>query len=106
MTEMTWEQKLYACNALAPCAMMMRGPGDWYVSQCSVEVSQGGMMVSPSGNGKIPEYAVHDHWQQLTNLKPGEYLVIDAMAGPRRRAVKWNGFMWQGVEENLRKEAL
>ena len=98
MTDMTWEQKLYVCNALSPCALMMRKPGDWYVLQCSVEISQDGMLVSNSGNGASPVLAVHDHWDQLvTNLKPGEYLVINAM-GPRRKAVKWNGFMWHDVE--------
>ena len=98
---MTWEQKLEACNALGECSLLMRKTGDWYV-QHGAEISQGGMLLGASGNGTTPETAVLNHWDELTHLKPGEHLVINAM-GPNRQAVKWNGCMWQSVQENLKQ---
>ena len=96
---MTWEQKLDALQSLGECTLRMRKPGDWYVRQ-GVEVSQGNLLVGEYGNGKTPEEAVMNHWDLLSNLKPEEYLVVHAM-GPNRQAVKWNGYMWQSVKENL-----
>ena len=96
---MNYEEKLEALNALAECSLKMRKPGDWYVSQ-SVEVKNGGMLEGRYGNGETPELAIHNHWSELTELlKAGEYLVIKAY-GDNRKAVKWNGFMWQDVKED------
>jgi hypothetical protein len=90
---MNWEQKFAALNALKECSLKMRGPGDWYVSQ-SAELKEGGMLRSAFGNGKTPEDAVLNHWNELVNpatsLKP---IVIAAYTGERRE-VFWNGFMW------------
>lgn len=97
---MTWEQKLAAFQALGEVSLKMRAPGDWYVSS-RVEVKQGSMLAGTYGNGPTPEAAVLDHWRQLVDeLPPREYLVTDAYR-PNRKAVKWNGFMWQEVHEDL-----
>jgi hypothetical protein len=89
-----WQNQLAACQALGPrCSLNMRKPGDWYVSQPSVEVATNGMLEGRYGNGRDPEEAVHDHWRKLTTLKGDERVVLNAMTGSRRE-VRWNGFMW------------
>lgn len=98
---MNWEQMFAAINALAPASLMMRKPGDWYVSHIGVEVKRGRILGGVSGNGQTPEAAVLDHWAQLLNIEPLHYLVVNAM-GPKRTAARWNGFMWQAVNEELR----
>lgn len=94
------EQKFEAVQCLARASLMMREPGNWYVSQ-SVEVKNGSMLEGRYGNGKTPEEAIQDHWEQLTELDPGEYIVINA-ASDNRKAVRWNGYMWSEVDENLK----
>lgn len=93
---MNYEQKLQALNAIGECKILMRSPGNWYVSQ-STEVKNNGMLEGRYGNGATPERAIEDHWESLTTLAPHEYIVIHA--GGNRKAVKWNGFMWEDVKE-------
>lgn len=98
---MDWEQKLQALNAVAECHLIMRKPGDWYVSQ-SVDVKNGSVLEGRYGNGSTPEEAVNEHWQELTELDRGQYIVgrtyLDGEV-TKRMAVRWNGFMWDHVEE-------
>lgn len=97
---MTWEEKLAACKAIgSEIGLRMRKPGDWYVDHCGVEVKEGSMLASRYGNGPTPQAAAEDHWTQLTELTPREYIVLDA-GRSTRRAVRWNGFMWQDVQES------
>lgn len=97
---MNWEEKLQALNALSECKLIMRKPGDWYVSQ-AVEVKDGGILRGEYGNGTGPAEAVIDHWQRLTDLKSGLYLVGRTFGtSSQRLAVRWNGFMWDRVEED------
>lgn len=99
---MTWEQKLAACQALSACSLKMREPGDWYVSQ-DVEIKDKSILKGEYGNGTTPEEAVEDHWTRLTQLAAHEYLVTRAGGGELRKAVRWNGFMWdQVIEETSR----
>lgn len=95
MPELTWEQKLQALQALGPCALRMRRPGDWYVDT-SISVKDGPMLCGRIGSGSSPTDAVLSQWERVTALKAGEYLVI---YNPIRAAVKWNGFMWAHVDE-------
>jgi hypothetical protein len=74
----------------------MRKSGDWYVNH-QVDVKNGSVLEGRHGNGRSPIDAIHDHWRQLTELKPHEYLVLSAMNN--RYAVRWNGFMWEQVQE-------
>lgn len=98
---LTYEQKLQAAMAIAPCELIMRKPGDWYVQQ-SVEVKNGSVLESRYGNGETPQLAIEDHWRALTDLKLPEYLVIGAFTDGERKAVRWNGFMWADVQERLK----
>ena len=97
---MDWEQKFAAINALAQATLQMRGPGDWYV-ETSVEVKNGSILEGRYGNGTSPENAVNSHWAAMLELAADEYLVANA-GMEWRRAVKWNGFMWDDVRESDR----
>lgn len=104
---MDWEQKLQAFNALVECKLIMRKPGDWFVSQ-QISVKQGHCMVGVYGNGATPQLAVEDHWERLTKLPKDEYLIAkEYWDGEtcKRVAVRWNGFMWDHVAEPQAKAA-
>jgi hypothetical protein len=100
--QMNWEQKLQALNALVECSLKMRHPGDWYVSQ-SIDIKCDHILKSICGNGETPVEAINDHWQQATiDIEVGEYLIARSYWDgnvSRRMAVRWNGFMWDHVEE-------
>ena len=62
-----------------------------------VERKEGGCLSSGCDNGKTPEEAVNQRWKWVTD--PRYYIVTEA-GGSKRHAVKWNGFMWETVEED------
>lgn len=95
MFEMTWEQKVQAMQALGRVEFFMREPGDWSVSIFGVSRQEGSMISSCGTTGTIEE-AVDRRWLWATNQE--FCLVINAMPD-KRRAVRWNGFMWADVEE-------
>lgn len=95
---MDYQQKAAALEALGNISIRFRSPGDWYVQQ-HVEIKDGSVLVGAYGNGETPIAAIEDHWNELTDLKNGQYLVVDALR--KRRAVRWNGFMWADVTEPL-----
>lgn len=100
---MTWEQKLQACKALKEeISLKMRKPGDWYVSQ-GIECKDGPFLKSKYGNGTTPQEAVENHWIELTVLQPDQYLVIGGNK-PDRRCVRWNGFMWEDIDESFYRD--
>lgn len=104
---MDWQTKAAALNALAAISIKFRKPGDWYVSQ-QVEIKDGPILRGDYGNGATPQEAIEDHWERLTELEPGQYLVgrefLDGRTH-RRKAVRWNGFMWEDVNEPAKPEA-
>lgn len=100
--EMNWQQKALALRAIcAPVngfALHMRDIGDWYVHLSYVDRKEGGCLSSGLQRGITPEDAINQCWDWATD--PKFYLVIgEHKAG--RHSVKWNGFMWQDVEEVL-----
>lgn len=95
---MNYEEKLQALNALGECRLLMRNPGDWYVSQ-STKIKNKTVLEERYGNGSTPELAILDHWLQLTELASHEYIVISPYTD-RYKAVKWNGFMWADIKED------
>ena len=99
MGRMTWQEKAAALDALAEIQVMIRKPGDWYVSQ-RVEIKDDGVLISSYGNGVTPEEAIENHWRELVDeiADTPKYLVVRAFQD-QRRAVRWNGFMWQDVAE-------
>lgn len=103
---MNWKEKMDALSALdEDISIKYRESGfigdrklePWYVKQ-RVEIKKGGVLKSVSGNGETVEEAIEDHWRQVTELEPGEYIVINP-GGEDRQAVKWNGFMWKRIVE-------
>lgn len=96
---MTWEEKFEGLQLLhSDISLRMRVPGNWFVSHVGVEIKDGGILGGVCGNGSIPQEAVEDHWKRMTELKPGQYIVLDAYKDTRH-VVKWNGFMWKPVVE-------
>lgn len=88
---MTWEEKLTAIQALGcDTCLKMRAPGNWYVSVKGREFKEGSMLSGGYGNGRTPEEAVEDDWEQCSVA-----LVVINAYSDTRRTVRWNGFMWQ-----------
>lgn len=97
--EMTWQHKALAIKSLTGLfgfSLNMRGVGDWYVSANGVHRKEGGCLSGGFTSGKTPDEAVEQWWDWATD--PGYYLVTSNRDG-QRRAVKWNGFMWEDVDE-------
>ena len=95
--EMTWEQKFQALQSIADICLHMRKPGDWYVSM-KAEIHEAFFLVSSYGKGTTPQEAIEDHWRKFSNLPYDNYVVVKA-GTPERKALRWNNFMWQTVEE-------
>lgn len=96
--EMNWQHKALAIQALTGpfgFSISMRKLGDWYVSHKYVSRKEGGCLSHSPQNGKDPEDAVNQCWEWMTD--PKFYMVKYEDA--KRRAVKWNGFMWEDVNE-------
>lgn len=102
---MDWQQKAAALDALAELTIKFRKPNDWYVSQ-RVDVKDNAILRGEYGNGTTPQEAVEDHWLHLvTNLEKSPLYLVAFAGDDRRRAVRWNGFMWQDVPEPKREAA-
>ncbi len=99
MSRMTWEEKFAAICALdGDACVMMRKPGDWYVSwRNDIKEEDGGCCLHHRyGNGSTPEGAVLDHWRCITEEQPLAYVVVRGDY-PNRRHVVWNGYMWRDL---------
>jgi len=103
---MNWQQKLAAIQAFCgpfDVSLMMRKPGDWYVSS-GMGIGGDGLVHGVYGNGSTPEEAVLDHWEQYRDLPPNRYATISHGAGQRRG--RWNGFMWDLITEERAREII
>ena len=95
---MTWEQKLAALKSLTETHLKMREPGNWYVSAHAREVQDGCVLSSSYGNGATPEEAVEDDFRKMTAVKYPKAIVVN-YRGTREKRVRWNGFMWESVND-------
>lgn len=104
--DLTFEQKVAAIHSLENLGNSLiwrfnthgAAPrGDWYVYGEKVEKTDGAIIGGAMGYGATPEEALNDLWDKLTTYKEDQRVVIDAFAG--RRAVRWNGFMWEPYKE-------
>jgi hypothetical protein len=107
--ELTYEQKFLALQSLlgfpGDASLHMRGMGNWYVSLPRVDIKDGGCLSSVGSTGKTPAEAIEKTWLALTeNLPKDQYIVLDASDPKKRRAVRWNGFMWESIDEGLHKK--
>ncbi len=98
MPQLTIDQKADILQAIGKLTVHRRSASNWYATVDGIEVKQGSFLCGDYGNGKTPEAAIDDCFRVLTELKRGEYLVKNAY-GESRRAMRWNGFMWQEVVE-------
>ena len=94
---MDWQQKFKAIRSLNPfdTSLMMRDRGDWYLHH-GVERKEGGGLSGGLTSGETPEEAITQAWDWFTD--PKYYIVVNAYRN-NRRAVKWNGFMWEDITE-------
>jgi hypothetical protein len=93
---MDWQQKFAAIQAFAgnyDTSLMMRKPGDWYVS-CGMSIGGDGPLTGSYGNGATPEDAVNEHWEVYSNLPFNRYAV-----NRENKRARWNGFMWEQISD-------
>lgn len=68
------------------------------------EIKQESTLCSICGYGLKANTAIAALFRQLTEVKSGEYIVVDA-GTEKRRAVKWNGSFWKSQYEPERAAA-
>jgi hypothetical protein len=93
---MDWQQKFAAIQAFAgnfDTSIMMRKPGDWYVSS-GMSVGGDGMLSGKYGNGVSPEAAINEHWEIYSTLPFDRYAV-----NRENKRARWNGFMWDAISD-------
>jgi hypothetical protein len=92
---MTLEEKLARLREIAHTEVLMRDNGTWYVQAYGRETQRrgSGILAGTYGDGRTPEEAVENDWEQIANLPPDRYVVLDAMS-PKRRHVRWGGAGW------------
>lgn len=100
-------EKMAALMAIALDAAVRFNPNPgagfkpfWYVVTPGVEIKAGGVLKNVGGRGQNPYEAIESTWSNAAEDLPADrYLVINAADPARRRAVRWNGFMWADVIE-------
>jgi hypothetical protein len=101
---MDWEEKFEALNKLDPCALKMRGPGEWFVLP-SVEIKTHHRLSTVGAMGASPQEAVEAYWLAVTDDLTDNQCIVARSGRPTRTAVRWNGFMWSPVDEVTRRSA-
>lgn len=97
---MNWEQKLQAMKALCgdfSVCLMMRCPGNWYVSARGRECYDGVILRGNYGNGRTPAEAVENDWRECVEELPSDQCLMINYKQPNQRKVRWNGYMWADV---------
>lgn len=98
---MDWEQQARALAALAGLRVGLNRRGEWYAVLDDIEIGDGHILASAvsHGGGSLSS-AIMRLWAVVVDeLKPNEMLVKHATDKERRRAFRWNGFMWADVVE-------
>ena len=92
---LTTEAKWGAILNLTPAATLIRRcHGNWYVNAPGREIKRGAILDGAYGNGTTPDEAVDNDWKAITELAPGETIILDSMK-PTRRSVEWTGSGWR-----------
>ena len=99
MSELTFEQKARALNAL--CLSFKLSPAysgkGWCAAVDRVYRKSKHFIQSSNGFGDTPEEATDALWAYyVTDMADGE---VVGVGDANRRYVLWNGFMWADVEE-------
>jgi len=106
---MNTNQKFQALNALVSsvdeeASLGMDVNGDWYVHLPGLEIKHGAILSGVGCHYDDAYSAIEHTWNRLTDgLKKGEYLLLRAMDEKKRHAYKWNGFMWETLDEKAYK---
>lgn len=96
--ELTWKQKAFAIQSLVgwgKFALKLRDDSSWY-TQHGIERVEKSVLSSGCESGETPEDAINQLWSWATDLN--YHLVVGAFTS-ERKAVRWNGFMWENVKE-------
>lgn len=104
MNELTFKQKAQALDALCEgeLSLHLDCHGNWYTGLGHVEIKDGSCLQSTTGDhASTPQEALENTWKLVTNLPNKQYLVRNAYDKKKRRAFRWNGFMWAEVQEQL-----
>jgi len=97
MSELTWEQKFRALNALSEAVVKLDVNNKWFVSHSYVERKEGGCLATGGGaHADTVDKAVESYWAWLTC--PSYQIIVRAYT-QQRRTVRWNGFMWEDTGE-------
>lgn len=103
---MTWEEKfkaLYSLGQYEGAKIILDAYGKFMCTVNRANVREGnrmGFLVGKChGHADTIQEAVEKCWEYCTELGVGEYLVIGYDKDDGRRAVKWNGYMWEDVKE-------
>lgn len=101
MRELTTNEVLKALESLGPVKLEWSSLTEkWYLTVSGLEIKDGpflrGICEHRLGRGA----AIYAFWNKVTDLPKDQYLVIDAYQ-TTRRAYRWNGFMWEHVNEGL-----
>lgn len=83
-----------ALNELASLEVLRRDDGSYCCNLPGVEVGDGSVLVSPTEAAKTPKGAVLECWKNHTQLKSGEFVVVDAINPKKRRELLWNRGRW------------
>jgi hypothetical protein len=106
MPQLTWKEKFQAINALDwEASLKMGSGGSWYVS-AHVEIKDGSVLRGGGVHAPTPEEAIEEWWSEfVTDLNPESYIVANSASRENRAAFRWNGFMWDRVNEKVASNA-
>lgn len=95
------QRKAEILNELHRLYVDMMTDGNW-CCHWGVESRERGkpILTSVCGWGDSPDAAIEYLWKDATDIPANRYLVINAMSSEKRRAVRWNGYMWADVQED------
>lgn len=97
---MTTDQMMHILNALAPASLIMKGQGEWSVSQPTINVRTADAPEKTNhvfGAGATPEKAIQDHWQKVALLPETAVVALEQPGRRLDRFVRWNSYMWADV---------
>ena len=83
-----------------PWKACLRSTGDyksWFVDLGRVEIGNGGTLTGVCGFSQTPDGAIRKAWDELTKLKPNEYVVVRAYTD-KRKELRWTGYMWKELQ--------
>jgi hypothetical protein len=97
---MDTKKRALALNALSPIELRLDINGNWFVRWVGVEIKKGPCLGGAGERGATPDEAIDRTWASVEDMSKdrSRYLVVGAYTD-QRKAVRWNGFMWEIIIE-------